>query len=69
MAYHEASMQKLRGLFFVVGGILLLLYSLGFVQRLGSTLLLLVSIFLIISGFIEAGYYQMFMGPKNKLPS
>jgi uncharacterized membrane protein len=63
------TMQKLRGLFFVVGGILLLLYSLGFVQRLGSTLLLIVSLFLIISGFIESGYYHYFTGPKSKLPS
>lgn len=65
MSNHEANAQKIRGVLFIIGGILLLLYSLGFIQTIGSTILILVSVFLIISGFIESGLYRLLI-PGNK---
>jgi uncharacterized membrane protein len=50
--------QKLRGTIFIVLGILLLLYILGFIQMLGSSALIILSLFLIVSGFIESGLYK-----------
>lgn len=66
MANHEANAQKIRGILFIIGGILLLLYSLGFIQTLGSTILIIVSVFLIISGFIESGLYRLVLPGSNK---
>lgn len=65
MVYNESQAQKLRGIFFIILGILLLLYILGFIQKVGSTILILVSVFLIISGFIEAGFHRILLSNKN----
>lgn len=60
----ELYAQKMRGILFIIGGILLLLYSLGFIQTVGSTILIIVSLFLIVGGFIEAGFYRLLF--RNK---
>jgi hypothetical protein len=68
MAYDEVYAQRLRGIFFIILGLSLLLYVLGFIQRLGSTLLIVLSLFLIVSGFIEAGYQRYLTKAKIRLP-
>lgn len=66
MVYNEIHAQKLRGIFFIILGIILILYILGFIQRIGSTILILISLLLIVSGFIEAGFHRVLL--RNKTP-
>ncbi len=65
MTSHELQTQRIRGILFVIGGGLLLLYSLGYIQKFGSTVLMILSLCLIVGGFIEAGFYRFFL-PTNK---
>ena len=65
MIYSEQQAQRLRGIFFIIVGILLLLYIIGFIQKIGSAILILVSLFLIASGFIEAGFHRTLLRRKN----
>lgn len=47
-----------RGLVYVVGGITLLLYSLGIIERGITTLLVILSLVLILYGVVKAGLYE-----------
>jgi len=57
----ESLVQKLRGTVFILAGIVLLFYNFGFFQKLGTTVLVLFSLFLVVAGFFDAGFYKKFM--------
>ena len=54
--------DMLQGLTALVGGITMLLYSLGIVERGITTLLILASLVLIFYGIIKSGLYEKVRG-------
>lgn len=56
----ESLIQKLRGAVFILAGLLLLLYNFGYFQKLGTTVLVLLSLFLMVAGFFDAGFHRKF---------
>lgn len=63
----EHSTKKLfYGLFYIIGGSLLLLHTLGFLQKGVSTLLILLSLVIIIYGLLISGFLQMIINAMRK---
>ncbi len=55
---HKPIILKLRGIMIILAGIVLLLYNFGFFQKLGTAILVLISLYLVVTGFFDAGYYH-----------
>lgn len=68
MTDREITKNNLRGIILIIMGVVLLLYTLGFMQKGLNTLLIIGSICLIIYGAVSSGIYQMLrdMFKKNK---
>lgn len=57
--------DMLGGLLYIIGGITLLLYSLGMIQRGITTLLIIASVVLILYGVIKSGLYEKIQNMKR----
>jgi hypothetical membrane protein len=54
----QSLIAKLRGAAIILLGVLLLLFNFGFFQRLGTAIFVLISLFLIVVGFFDAGFHK-----------
>jgi len=59
---------QIKGLIVMVIGIILLLHTLGIIERGISAILILVSAGLITYGFLLTGYYKIFIKDSNNKP-
>lgn len=57
----KASIEIIKGLGLIVGGVVLLLYTFGLVQKGISFLLILVALALILYGLMISGIYEHIM--------
>ena len=56
----------LRGLLYMVGGIVLLLHTFGLLQRGFNVVLIILAILIILYGFLKSGLYDIVRGLGKK---
>lgn len=56
----------LRGLLYMVGGIVLLLHTFGLLQRGVNVVLVILAILIILYGFLKSGLYDIVRGLGKK---
>lgn len=61
--------SQLKGLLIIIAGTLLLLHTLGIVERGINTILIAASVAMIIYGFFMTGYYRKLIKNSNQKPS
>jgi arginine exporter protein ArgO len=60
--------DTIKGNLLIIAGIILLLHTLGITMKIIYILTLVGSIFMIIYGFVQAGYYERIVNMIRKKP-
>ena len=64
-AFFDSISHQIKGVLVMIAGLLLLLHTLGIIERGISAVLIAVSIGLMFYGFVFAGFYKKFIKDRN----